>query len=51
MFATEITVSIPTYCTNPGISKERRHTQENASTQTDTSELSGPEKKKWERWS
>ena len=46
MFATEITVSIPTYCTIPGISKERRHTQENASTQTDTSELPGPEKKK-----
>ena len=46
----ERAVSSPTYII-PGTSVEARETQENASSQADTSELSTPEKKKRERWS
>ena len=48
---TERAVSSPTYYTIPGTSVEIRETQENASTQPGTNELSAPEKKKKERWS
>ena len=48
---TERAVSSPTYYTVPGTSVEIRETQENASTQPGTNELSAPEKKKKECWS